>query len=287
MSDFFTRIGSWLTSGAINIIDIIDIFIVGTVLYQILKLFKNTKAIHVFKGLALLVLALAIASWIGLPTITWLLSSIFTSGIIVVVILFQPEIRLLFENFGRGKLADSFSHSADTEKTVNEFMSALNRLAKRKVGALIVFEQKTDIKDIIASGVALNAEISSGLIENVFEPNTPLHDGAMIITGSKISAAGCFLPLSENPNIEKTLGTRHRAALGMSEHSDSIVIVVSEETGVISSARNGNLNRYLDSDALRALLTEIYSQPEETAKSALTRLIEKVFSKEDEEDEQE
>ena len=287
MSEFFTNIGLWLSSGAINIIDIIDIIIVGTVLYQILKLFKNTKAIHVFKGLALLVLALAIASWIGLPTITWLLSSIFTSGIIVIVILFQPEIRLIFENFGRGKLADSFSLNADTERMVAEITSAINHLAKRKVGALIVFEQKTDIKDIISSGVTLNAEISSGLIENVFEPNTPLHDGAMIITGSKISAAGCFLPLSENPNIKKTLGTRHRAALGMSEHSDSIIIIISEETGVISSAQGGVLNRYLDSDALRQMLTDLYSQPQETTKSALTRLIEKVFPKEDENNEQE
>ena len=144
----------------------------------------------------------------------------------------------------------------------------------------MVFEQKSDLKDIIATGTVLDAKISAGLIENVFEPNTPLHDGAMILKGNKIVAADCFLPLSENNSIEKTLGTRHRAALGMSERSDAVVIVVSEETGVISAARNGTLRRYLDLEALRDLLEEVYADENQPQKFSLNKVIAKFFGKE-------
>ncbi len=280
MSEFFSTIHGALSNGlisSISVIDILDIIIITFVIYQILKFFKNTKAMHVLKGIAILIVALAIASWMGLPTTTWLLSSVFTSGIVVIVVLFQPELRRVFETLGRGKFG-STDNSHDLEATINEIVNVADRLSKRHVGALMVFEQKSNLDDIVSTGTFLNAKVSAALIENVFEPNTPLHDGAMVIKGSEIVSAGCFLPLSENNSIEKTLGTRHRAALGMSERSDAIIIVISEETGVISSTHNGNLQRYLDLDALRALLNDAYAIYGETHKS--TALFLKLFGKE-------
>ncbi len=280
MSEFFSGIHEALSNGliaSISVIDIIDIIIISFVIYQILKFFENTKAIHVLKGIAILIVALAIASWMGLPTTTWLLSSVFTSGIVVIVVLFQPELRRVFETLGRGKFGIS-DDSQNIENTVNEIVTVADHLSKRHVGALMVFEQKSNLDDIISTGTPLEAKVSSELIENIFEPNTPLHDGAMVIKGSTIVSAGCFLPLSENNSIEKTLGTRHRAALGMSERSDAIIIVISEETGVISSTHNGNLQRYLDLDTLRALLNDAYAIYGENRKS--TALLLKLFGKE-------
>ena len=285
MSEFFSSLRHLLTDSllaSVSIFDILDILIIWLLLYQLLKVFQHTKAMHVLKGLVALIIALAIAAWLGLPTLTWLLSSVFTSGIVILVVLFQPELRRVFESLGRGHMTEAGSSDADTDQVINEIVTVSDRLSRRRVGALMVFEQKSDLKDIISTGTTLSADISSELIENVFEPNTPLHDGAMILSGSKIVAAGCFLPLSENMHIEKTLGTRHRAALGMSERSDALVIVVSEETGVISAAHNGSFQRFLDLDSLRELLTEAYTSQEvteEKSSSSLLKLISKVFGK--------
>lgn len=285
MSDFFVNIWNWFSNSVFAsagiFIDIIDIAIMTTVIYQILKFFKNTRAMNVLKGVAILIVALAFASWLQLPTITWLLSSVFTSGIVVIVILFQPELRMVFENFGRSHFTDSKATEDEAAKLANEFVKACENLSKRRVGALIVFERKTPLKDIQETGTLLDANVSAGLIENVFEPNTPLHDGAMIVSGTKIVSAGCFLPLSDNPTVDKALGTRHRAALGLSERTDATVIVVSEETGVISCARSGSFMRYLDLETLRQLLTDIYAVDEETvAKNRVMTLFNKFFGKE-------
>ncbi len=285
MSDFFSSIGRAFSNSLlanISWFDVLDIAIMTVIIYQVLKFFKNTKAIHVLKGLALLIIALAVASWLGLPTITWMLSSIFTSGIIILVIMFQPELRRAFENLGRGHFFDNIEEELDTEKNVDELVKVADNLSRRHVGALIVFTKKSDLKDIIATGTALDARISAELIENIFEPNTPLHDGAMIITGSRVVAAGCFLPLSENNNIEKSLGTRHRAALGMSEQSDALVLVVSEETGVISAAHGGSFQRYLDLEMLRKLLSDAYAEQTKTKPLPLyIKLFTKLFGKGD------
>lgn len=267
MSEFFTNIWEWLQNGfTISIFDVIDIAIITTVIYQILKLFKNTRAMNVLKGVALLIVAMAVASWLELPTTEWLLSSVVTSGIVIVFVLFQPELRLVLENFGRGRLGETQSTDSNADKIIGEFLTVCDNLSRRHVGALLVFEQKKSLKDIVETGTVLDANISAGLIENIFEPNTPLHDGAMVISGSKIVAAGCFLPLSENNSIEKKLGTRHRAALGMSERSDAIVIIVSEETGVISVAKNGSFMRYLDLESLKQILIDMYVSEEEPQK---------------------
>lgn len=281
MSEFFTNIWEWFKNGfTISIFDIIDILIITTVIYQILKLFKNTRAMNVLKGVALLIVALAVASWLELPTTEWLLSSVVTSGIVIVFVLFQPELRLVFENFGRAKLRDSKTEEATVEKIVGEFVTSCENLSRRRVGALLVFQKKTNLKDVCETGTALNASISSGLIENIFEPNTPLHDGATVIAGEKILAAGCFLPLSENNSIEKKLGTRHRAALGISERTDAVVIIVSEETGVISLAKDGVLNRYLDLEGLKQALTELYTSEETEKSNFFINTFTKLFGKE-------
>ncbi len=285
MSDFFSSIGQAFSNSLlanISWFDVLDIAIMTVIIYQVLKFFKHTKAIHVLKGLALLIIALAVASWLGLPTITWMLSSIFTSGVIILVIMFQPELRRAFENLGRGHFFDNVEEELDAEKNVSELVKVADNLSRRRVGALMVLTQKSDLKDIIATGTTLDAQISAELIENIFEPNTPLHDGAMILTGSRVVAAGCFLPLSENNNIEKSLGTRHRAALGMSEQSDALVIVVSEETGVISAAHGGSFQRYLDLEMLRKLLTETYAEQTKTkAQPLYIKLFTKLFGKGD------
>ncbi len=281
MSEFFTNIWNWFINGfTMRIFDMIDILIITTVIYQILKLFKNTRAMNVLKGVALLIVALAVASWLELPTTEWLLSSVVTSGIVIVFVLFQPELRLAFENFGRAKFRDQSTEEDSVEKIVNEFVNACENLSRRHVGALLVFQKKTNLKDVCETGTSLNANISSGLLENIFEPNTPLHDGATIISGDKIVSAGCFLPLSENNSIEKKLGTRHRAALGISERSDAVVIIVSEETGVISLAKGGSLTRYLDLEALKQVLTEMYTFEEPEKHNFFITMFTKLFRKE-------
>lgn len=287
MGEFFSRIYSALSGGifgtSINVFDIIDVVIITVIIYQVLKFFRNTKAIHVLKGLAILLVALALASWIGLPTTTWLLSSLFTSGILIIAVIFQPELRRALENLGRNKL---FGEEASTniEDTVLNVTKVCENLSHRKVGALIVFEKNSRLNDFASTGTRINADVSAGLIENIFEPNTPLHDGALIISGNKIIAAGCFLPLSENNTIEKTLGTRHRAALGISEQTDSLTIVVSEETGVISIASNGELTRYFDINALSQTLTDFY-QTNKKLHVSISEIISRLFGKESEENE--
>ncbi len=280
MSQFFTNLWNWIQNTiAIKGFDVLDIVIMTVVIYQLLKFFKNTRAMNVLKGVAILIIALAIASWLHLPTVEWLLSSVITSGIVIVFVLFQPELRLVLENFGRGRFTDEKGIVSDTEKTVKELITLCDHLSHRRVGALLVFEKKQPLKDIAQTGTFLNADISQGLIENIFEPNTPLHDGAVIISGQKVVAAGCLLPLSENQSIDKALGTRHRAAIGISERSDCLVIVISEETGVISIARDGKISRYLSLDNLERILTEMYTLKEEPS---IFKTISKFFVKEQE-----
>ena len=243
-----------------KILDIVDILLVTFIIYQLIKLTKKTRAIQVLKGVGVFVIFSAICELIGLTTMSWLLESFISLGAVLLAILFQPELRRAFEKVGRGKLFDMNFAEANTDETqkIDELQRAILNMSKRKIGALIVFEQKTGLRDVMESGIELEAKITSELVENVFFPNSPLHDGAMIIRNGKVAAAGCFLPMSDNKAISSELGTRHRAALGISEVSDCIVLIVSEETGVISSANEGVLRRYMDSKALRKLLESIF-----------------------------
>lgn len=241
-----------------SIIDIIDIALLTLVIYWILKLTSKTRAIQVLKGLGLILVAAFIADFLGLVGITWLLNYVLTAGAILIVILFQPELRRALAQLGRGRIDLSSSKATSAQEIVENLLRAVLNMSKKRIGALIVFERRTGLKEVIESGTRIGADITSELIENLFFVGSPLHDGAVIIRESTIEAAGCFLPLSDNKQIGQDLGTRHRAALGVSEVSDSITLIISEETGVISLAEDGKLIRYLDSKAIKDLLESLY-----------------------------
>jgi len=243
--------------------DILDILIVAILLYGLLMLARQTRASAVLKGLVVLILASWISDLLGLTALNWLLLNVVNNGAVVLVILFQPEIRKALEQLGRGAIRDSshLSNHAENEYIVREITDCLLTLSRRRVGALLVFEQKVGLKDVIETGTPLDSKISSALLENIFEPNTPLHDGAVVIRGSRIMSAGCILSLAEGLGISRELGTRHRAAIGITETTDAVTLIVSEETGIISVAREGHLTRHLDRTLLEQVLYKMYHQP--------------------------
>lgn len=246
---------------------VIDISIVAFVLYKLLLLIRETRAEQVLKGLAILLFATKLSEVLQFNTIYWILQNTVTVGVIALLIVFQPELRRALEQIGRGKIFDRsmfIQNDRDPYLIISEIVKAVQNMAKDKTGALIVVENRTGVNDVIETGVKIDGELSGALLENIFVPNTPLHDGAVIIRGDRIAAAGCFLPLTENPNLSKQLGTRHRAALGISENSDAMAIIVSEETGIISVASNGKLTRYLDSKGLKEMLKKIYVKEKDT-----------------------
>ena len=242
--------------------DVIDIAIITILIYRLLVSTRQTRIIQVFKGVGVLLVASILADFFKLPSVHWLLNTILQSSVIFAIVIFQPEIRKVLEGLGRGRL---LFHAKETGEDSNEWIvqeitSALLRLSRRKVGALVVIQQRSSFSDIISTGTKLDSRISSALLENIFEPNTPLHDGAVVVNGDRIVAAGCFLPLSENFTISKELGTRHRAALGISETTDALTFIVSEETGVISYTKDGKIIRYLDKKAMSDVLYQIYQK---------------------------
>lgn len=242
--------------------DIIDIAIVSFVIYKIIMWIKDTRAYQLIKGIVILIVITQISKWLNLNVINWLLTNTLSYGVLALLIVFQPELRRALEQIGRSQIWGKFFWFGTDEElklkwqnSIEEIIKAVIYLSKNKIGALIVIEGQTKIGDIINTGIIVDSEISSQLLINIFIPNTPLHDGAVVIREGKIKAAACFLPLSENRYISKELGTRHRAALGISENSDATAIVVSEETGVISVAYNGGLTRNLGPEALRKILS--------------------------------
>lgn len=243
--------------------DIIDVLLVTFIVYELLVLTKETRGSAVIKGLLILLLISWLSNLLGLTALNWILKTLLNNGVLLLVILFQPELRRALEQIGsRIKLRGKGTGSTEGNRIVEEIVSCLTRLSRRRVGALIVFEQKVGMKDVIETGTALEARISAPLLENIFEPNTPLHDGAVVIRDETVKAAACILTLSEDNGISRDLGTRHRAGLGISENTDALVLIVSEETGIISAAKGGKLYRHLDGDAIRKLLAPIYLQQE-------------------------
>ncbi len=242
--------------------DLLDILIVAVIIYQLLMLTRQTRGSAVLKGLVLLLLIVGVSDVLGLTALNWLLMSVISNGPLVLVILFQPEIRKALEQMGRGAIIEKKRHDEndDRERIVSEIIQCLSNLSRRRVGALIVFERKTGLKDVIETGISIDAEISSALLENIFEPNTPLHDGAVVIRDARVMAGACILTLTEGRGISHELGTRHRAAIGISETTDAVVLIVSEETGIISMARGGKLTRHLESKSLREILEGMYDQ---------------------------
>lgn len=252
--------------------DVLDIVIITFALYYVIKLFRQTRAIHLIKGIVFLVVLYLIVSALNLSTSTYIFSRLFSDIVIVMILLFQPEIRHAIETFGRGgfsKLSPLFKLSeVDKEKihaSILEVTKACTKMSEDRVGALIVFEGKSPLGEVIASGSKVDAQISSAVLENVFYPKAPLHDGAVVIRENRINSAGCILPLTENA-ISRELGTRHRAALGMSEKSDALIVVVSEETGSISIAHNGSLTRNITQVELLENLTKFLVLEEDEPK---------------------
>lgn len=254
----------------LKLTDLIDIFLIAIIVYQLLKILKETRAMQLVKGIFILFLILQISSWAHLTTLNFLMRNAMQVGMFAIVVIFQPELRSLLEKMGRSnvaKLIDVAKGSVQTEDdAISEIVTAAENLSSTKTGALIVIERDTKLGDVIRTGTLLDAEVSSSLLENIFFPNTPLHDGAVIIRGDRVHTAGCFLPLTSNSNLSRDLGTRHRAALGISEASDAVVVIVSEETGKISIAINGSLTRNLTPQTLSTALVKALSKEIEKEK---------------------
>ena len=245
--------------------DVLDILITTLVFYAILNFISETRAQQLLKGLAIIIIAYFAADFLRLHTISWILRGTFTIGIFALIVVFQPEIRRALEVMGRSHFMNRSRDTLDKERAkhvVDEITNAVDSFSKTKTGALIVFERETVLEDIAETGTMIRAEVSSELLGNLFYVGSPLHDGAVIIRGDKILAAGCVLPLTENKDLNKSLGTRHRAGIGITENSDCLTVIVSEETGVISVVENGKLERFLDRKALQKILLDLYLSDE-------------------------
>ncbi|MGF0040528.1 diadenylate cyclase CdaA [Peptoniphilaceae bacterium SGI.131] len=252
-----------LIISTIKITDIVDILVMSYVIYKLISLVKETRAEQLLKGLFFVLIFARVAEVLNLYTVSWLINNILTAGLILIIVVFQPELRRVFEKLGRSnKLFTSlFKYKVEENRfKSDEITNAVASLARQKIGALIVIENKVGLMDITETGTLINGEVTSELLINIFIPNTPLHDGAVIIKEDRIVSAGCFLPLTNNQSLSKDLGTRHRAALGISEKSDAFVIIVSEETGIISTAQNGVISRYVDAETLRDTLVNLFEK---------------------------
>jgi len=251
----------------IRINDVVDILITAYALYRLILVIHKTRAEQLLKGLVVLIVITKVSGWLQLRTVNYILKNIMTFGALALLIVFQPELRRGLESLGRSEFfrKNFFFINDDTKEmsdVIGEICDAVQFLSRSKIGALIILERKTGLNELIETGIALDSKVSSELLINTFIPNTPLHDGAVIIRGDRIMAAGCFLPLTDNQNLSTELGTRHRAGLGVTEISDAVAIIVSEETGTISLAQNGRLSRHLDAKTLKEVLTSMFTVKE-------------------------
>ncbi len=274
MPDFLHKIVQF-----VRIQDLLDVLIVAYIIYKAIGLLRETRAVQLIKGIVVLLVIYQISSWLQLGVVNYLMLNTLQFGVIAMLVVFQPELRRALEKVGRsrfGQVLNIFNpNTPETiRKMVEKVAESVDTLSKNRIGALIVIERKTKIADIVRTGIAIDSEISAELLVNIFVPNTPLHDGAVVLRENRIMAAGCFLPLTQNQDLMQELGTRHRAALGMSETSDAVVVVVSEETGKISIALEGSLTRNLTVESLvRALLKILIpdSEKKESRKILLWR----------------
>ena len=246
----FTHMSLW---------SVLDILVVSYIFYKGYMLIKETRAEQLLKGIILIIILIPVSYMLKLDMLYFILNKTLTIGVLSVVIIFQPEIRRALEHLGRSAFDDMHGiHDEEMlEKIMSEITYAVENLAETKTGALIVIEQSTGLNEIISTGTLLDANITSNLLENIFVVNTPLHDGATIIRNDRIIASGCFLPLTNNSSINKKLGTRHRAAIGLSEVSDALIIVVSEETGIVSLVMNGKMTRGYERERLKTVLIKV------------------------------
>ena len=247
----------WQNLSAINISDVVDIAVVSFLIYQVVKLVRETSSARIIRGVIILIAAMWLSNILQLTMVNYLFRAILTWGIVVIAIVFQPELRRILERVGRSKLSSLMLRNDMVpmeEQAILEIVHACSEMSWSRTGALIIFERRENLNDIIKTGTVVNADVKDELVRNIFYEGATLHDGAMLIRAGRIQAAGCVLPLSPNPNLAKELGTRHRAAVGMSERFDSISLVVSEETGSISIAMDGKLQRHLVPEQLDEIL---------------------------------
>jgi len=259
-----------------GILDIVDIAVVAYFLYTLYQILKNTRAATLVKGLLILLIIMMGSRWMNLHVITWLMEKSMTVILVALPVVFQPELRRALEQIGRGKWfhkGGSELDEAEFETMLSNVTNATVAMSRRKLGALMVFERNTGLEERIETGTAVDGLLSEALLLNIFEKDTPLHDGAVIIRGKRIVAASCLLPLTENRNLSQDLGTRHRAGIGVSEQSDAVVLIVSEETGTISIARNGELIRYLHADDVREILRDALFNQGKNVKEAVKEKI--------------
>lgn len=261
--------------GLIRFADVLDIIVVSFVVYTAAKWIRDTRAEQLIKGIVILLVAAQVFFWLQLNTINFILQNAVQTGILALLVVFQPELRRALEHMGRSKFGSFLQvggNISEEEWVVNidKIVQAVSVMSQRKIGALLVLERKTHIGDIIRSGTTVDALISPELILNIFMPNSPLHDGALVVRENRLIAAGCFLPLTQKEDLSQELGTRHRAAIGLSESVDAVVVVVSEETGKISIALNGDLTRNLNADTLKRALQKSFIAPKtETRKNPI------------------
>ncbi len=245
--------------------DILDILIVALIIYKLLNLSRSKSAAQIIKAIVFLLVLSYVSGEVGLNTVNYIVGKVIEIGLIALVVVFQPELRRAMERLGsssiRGILVPKVQ-VGDSARTVEQTVAACRTMSRQKIGALIVFERENSLDEYFKTGTMVDAAVSAELLKNIFFPKAALHDGAVVIRNDRIAAAGCVLPLTENPNLSRDLGTRHRAAIGITEHSDAVVVVVSEETGVISFVSGGSLKRYLTPETLTAALKEVLVEEE-------------------------
>ena len=274
IGDIFGNAFNYITS--LGIADILDIAIVAFLIYKLIGLLRKASFSRLGKGVVIIVLALWISGWVHLTVINFLLRRAVELGLLALVILFQPELRRMLEKVGSGKITNLLGREPQllsTETAITQTVMACVQMGRDKVGALIVFERDNQLSQQMNTGTIIDADVSSELLRNIFYPKAPLHDGAVIIKDGRIAAGGCMLPLTNNTNLSHDLGMRHRAGLGMSEHSDAVVVIVSEETGSVSVAVDGMLKRHLSAETCEKLLrNELISDDTPKTGSRLTNL---------------
>lgn len=257
-----------------HLINLLDVAVVWYAIYKLMMLLRGTKAVQLFKGIVVIVIIKLLSWYIGLSTVSWIMDQVINWGIIAIIIIFQPEIRRGLEHLGRGTFVHNRKQGAEEEKMVKALDQAIQYMSKRRIGALITIQMNTGLEDYIETGIKLDADITGALLINIFIPNTPLHDGAVIIKDNKIAVAAAYLPLSESNLIPKALGTRHRAAVGISEVTDALTIVVSEETGGVTITKNSELLRDLtQNDYLKFLRNELIPKQEVKNDNILTKFV--------------
>jgi diadenylate cyclase len=238
--------------------DVLDVIIVTAILYRVLLILKGTRAAHMLMGLGVLFVAFLFSGQLKLYTIDWIIQSLWAQVVLAVIILFQPEIRKALAHMGKARFLPSFA-SAEQLRSREEIVKAATSLANRNLGALIVIEKENSLDDIMEIGTQLDAKVSQELLLSIFHPTSPIHDGAAVIRGNRVISAGCFLPLTLSSKLSRSFGTRHRAGIGLTEETDAVVIIVSEETGTIAAAVGGKILKKMDSGKLRDFLTESFS----------------------------